>query len=488
MSGNKQSLPPLPRDHDEASFSEMIPLRSTKIKLWKSPLMLLAVFTALITGAIFILFNQINHTQDVQAKFELFKSMVMISIFYMLLVLMLTLHLYSRTDKPIWFYIFPFVGVCLLLGTPAAAAYFFVYRTLPPGNIMGMAFSNSLVPHWIGMFVGAGLCEEMLKATPVLIAAAFTAYAGRFRPLMPASIYNLVRIRGPLDGTLAGLAAGAAFIFLETGAEWVPREVVQTFRASQNNIGAGFANGLMLLLPRVFQGITGHMGWSAVFGYFIGLAVLRPSRRWTLLAIGYLTASVLHANNNTSGLGPGFVIYITGTMTAVMFIACLLKARQIEASLFGRAAETGGSIIVTAENRPVPVPVPMAAVPAAPPPVASAPVAPPPAAAAAPTVPVTPSALGLSLSGQLLRLDPGVALDLSMVTALAGRGAGVRGEITRHPTNPSVIGLKNLGATAWSARLRDGSVQAIEPGRNLRLAPGVQVDFGNGLVADVVPA
>ena len=37
MTGNNM-MPPVPRDHDEASFSELVPIRSSKSKLWKSPL------------------------------------------------------------------------------------------------------------------------------------------------------------------------------------------------------------------------------------------------------------------------------------------------------------------------------------------------------------------------------------------------------------------------------------------------------------------
>ena len=101
-----------------------------------------------------------------------------------------------------------------------------------------------------------------------------------------------------------------------------------------------------------------------------------------------------------------------------------------------------------------------------------------------------PAAAGLVLdvSGVRLPLQSGSTLDLAAHPALAARAAGVRGQVTAHPTNPGVLGLKNLGATTWYARLRDNTVQPVEPQRNLRLAPGMSVDFGAGLVGAVATA
>ncbi len=39
----------------------------------------------------------------------------------------------------------------------------------------------------------------------------------------------------------------------------------------------------------------GHMAYSGYFGYFIGLAVLKPESRWKILLIGLVSASIPHA-------------------------------------------------------------------------------------------------------------------------------------------------------------------------------------------------
>jgi RsiW-degrading membrane proteinase PrsW (M82 family) len=54
---------------------------------------------------------------------------------------------------------------------------------------------------------------------------------------------------------------------------------------------AGELLGLQLLIPRILGEVAGHLAYSGYFGYFIGLSVLKPSRRWQILAIGYMTAA-----------------------------------------------------------------------------------------------------------------------------------------------------------------------------------------------------
>jgi serine/threonine protein kinase len=54
----------------------------------------------------------------------------------------------------------------------------------------------------------------------------------------------------------------------------------------------------------------------------------------------------------------------------------------------------------------------------------------------------------------------------------------VCGEVSTHPTDPSIWGLKNCTAEKWVATLADGSTRDIEPGRSVRLADRVKLNFG----------
>lgn len=51
--------------------------------------------------------------------------------------------------------------------------------------------------------------------------------------------------------------------------------------------------------------------------------------------------------------------------------------------------------------------------------------------------------------------------------------------VNRNPKNPSLLGLQNLSTQPWSATKTDGTRLAVEPGRSLKLAREIQVNFGS---------
>lgn len=51
-------------------------------------------------------------------------------------------------------------------------------------------------------------------------------------------------------------------------------------------------------------------------------------------------------------------------------------------------------------------------------------------------------------------------------------------ELSRHPQNPDLWGLKNLADEKWVITLADGSVRDVEPGRSAPLAVGLKISFG----------
>ncbi len=52
-------------------------------------------------------------------------------------------------------------------------------------------------------------------------------------------------------------------------------------------------------------------------------------------------------------------------------------------------------------------------------------------------------------------------------------------EVSRHPTNPNLWGLKNLSSERWVAEKPDGTIQEVEVGRSLTLASGTKIHFGS---------
>jgi len=87
-----------------------------------------------------------------------------------------------------------------------------------------------------------------------------------------------------------------------------------------------------LLIPRILGSIIVHIAYSGYFGYFIGLSIMKPSKRWTFLAIGWLTSSLIHALWNTFASNPigGALV---GMISYAFLMAAILKARQLSPSI-----------------------------------------------------------------------------------------------------------------------------------------------------------
>lgn len=52
-------------------------------------------------------------------------------------------------------------------------------------------------------------------------------------------------------------------------------------------------------------------------------------------------------------------------------------------------------------------------------------------------------------------------------------------EVSRHPTNPSIWGLKNLSGDKWVMTKEDGTVHDVEVGKSVPLASGTKILFGS---------
>ena len=52
-------------------------------------------------------------------------------------------------------------------------------------------------------------------------------------------------------------------------------------------------------------------------------------------------------------------------------------------------------------------------------------------------------------------------------------------EVTQHPTNKTLWGLKNLSDEKWVGTTADGQVRDIAPGRSVTLSVGTKIQFGS---------
>ena len=222
-------------------------------------------------------------------------------------------------QKPWWLLLGAGLTTMLLLLSPVLTLFLWVFRGILPGAIPADS-SAGFLPTLVQMFFGAGLMEELLKAIPILLACWLgTRLRSPYR--------EQVGVWEPLDGILLGTASAVGFTLLETLGQYVPG--IMNDVTLQAGVDYRELLGLQLLIPRVLGSISGHMAYSGYLGYFIGLSVLKPAKRWQILAVGYLTAASLHALWNTMGLVNLLVLAVVGVVSYAFLAAAILKARLL---------------------------------------------------------------------------------------------------------------------------------------------------------------
>ena len=83
---NSGDMPPVPRDFQDASYSELVPIKSTKINLLKSPIFYFVVITGLMSLALFSYLPEIMKLN--QASLAVFQSLVWVVTGYLLIVVL----------------------------------------------------------------------------------------------------------------------------------------------------------------------------------------------------------------------------------------------------------------------------------------------------------------------------------------------------------------------------------------------------------------
>jgi RsiW-degrading membrane proteinase PrsW (M82 family) len=198
-----------------------------------------------------------------------------------------------------------------------------------------------------GDIFGTGLCEEGLKAVPLLgLALLSVAFAflsrrttGRLSALF-SGVGDHFGLREPLDGIVLGAASGSGFFIYETLVQYVPMVIEHAKYPADRAF-----DGLVQVLARGLPQLTAHSAYSGLFGYFIGLAVLRPGMAWLLIPLGWLSAAVLHgAWDATSDLADSAVIGVPvgvtiGVLSYALLAGAIFKAREISPSFAERCRD-----------------------------------------------------------------------------------------------------------------------------------------------------
>ncbi|MTJ09290.1 PrsW family glutamic-type intramembrane protease [Anabaena sp. UHCC 0204] len=285
---------------DSVSFTQLFPIISTGKDLTRKAYLIPGILTVVF---VVLMFATVGHPQANQV---IVGSYIAFAAYYFVYQL-------CGKPKPWWVLLAAALSTMLILLSPLLDVFITVFRDILPGSLDsasqdGITFTELLVR----MFFGAGLMEELLKILPVL-----GAYL--IGNSLPSPWRERIGVWEPLDGILLGTASAVGFTLLETLGQYVPL-------ISQD---AGQLVGLQLLIPRILGSVAGHMAYSGYLGYFIGLAVLKPTKGKQILSVGYLSASALHALWNATGSINAFLLVVVGVLSYAFLMAAILKARVL---------------------------------------------------------------------------------------------------------------------------------------------------------------
>jgi RsiW-degrading membrane proteinase PrsW (M82 family) len=396
-------------------LSHMLPIIGTKGNLWQKGFLIPGIVTVLVVVGLY----------NTQKQPESFNNILSI---YLAVGAYYAIYQLCGKYKPWWLLVGCAATTYLLLRSGLVFPLFsWIFRDVLPGQIPKEE-NLGFITMFVGMFFGAGMCEELFKVLPVFLALGIgTKLKSPWR--------ERIGIWEPLDGILLATASAVGFTLLETLLQYVPQAIS----------GTGELSGLQLLIPRIVGSVAGHMAYSGYFGYFIGLSVLKPSKRWQILAIGYLTASTLHALWNSAALiDPLWAQALAGVLGYAFLMAAILKARELSPT---RSQNWATQYL----NPPPPPPLP------------------PPAK--------TP--FSLSIQQRLIPLGIGTQLQAREIPGLGAKTRGVVAEVNAHPQDPNILGLKNCSHQVWTVTLPNGQQTRIDPDRSLKLATGTRINFGS---------
>lgn len=452
-------LPPPPSPPNSVTRSDLLPLFSRRTRLFRSRILLPVVAVTLVSVLLFWLPSVARVYEDFLWIYVATAAVILLTFFYFV-------YVYSgETESSLRYWTIGLVTFlqCVYVYWPVYAPVF--RRTLALGD--PSTYTADFARMYLNFFIAAGLCEELLKAVPILICLLVALRV----PRRPGGVADWFALKGPLDGLLMGVFSGAVFTMWETLGGYLMNAIGEA-----KSLPLGYLSGMFLMLPRLLDSFGGHVGYSGIFGYFIGLAALHPRKAARLVVFGWVVASALHALWNTV---PDFLttwsLMFAGALTAIIFVACLLKARQLDAPRLAMASGQGSilampplpsspglsrsaglSEVATFLERSIGVE----------------------ARAASPEAAEAIPASGVSIGTGALRyaLAPGGRMDFPALFPAAGIPPGHAAILEAAPDGSLV--LRNTGRATWAAFRPDGAGSTIPPGGSIGAEAGMRIVLG----------
>jgi hypothetical protein len=248
------------------------------------------------------------------------------------------------------------------------------------------------------------------------------------------------------------------------------------------------AFGMQVLIPRLLGDIAGHSAYAGIFGYFVGLAAMKPQNWIKTCLIGLLISAGLHGLwDATAYVGVSNEMFWEMGISLLAFggmCTLIMKAREISPNRSQLVASQIIDRMAAGLSRSHLVPQPVAAAPAA-----AAFVAQRSAASTVPAHSITyddgPDVLTLEIGAARVPVTLGARIfERQAPGTRASRGDSVIGEINANPQQPDVLGIKNLSEQIWHVTTPDGERRELTSGRSVRLMRGMRILVGD-LVAEI---
>jgi RsiW-degrading membrane proteinase PrsW (M82 family) len=314
---------------------------------------LLPIFATIVVGIALALILHAHDTPTSDEQIDQAWQVYWLLALYMAFLVNCYIYEMCLRARHLWLMAAVGIATYVLLETMAWHYWSEFFRYVIPA--LQWRASDSTALQLAGWFASAGLSEEGFKAWPlfglVALGAGLSALSRRAKGnVLLVRLARCIGLYEPLDGIVLGVASGSGFFVRETLGQYVPNTM-----GDAQDAGTQAFDGLVLLLSRGLPHLADHSAWSGLFGYFIGLAVLRPDRAMFLLPLGWLSAAALHAS--WDGIGTvtdsGVVILsfliLLGLLSYALLAGAIFKAREISPRA---AVAAGGPTSATRETAP----------------------------------------------------------------------------------------------------------------------------------------